>query len=88
MRWVAEATVLDKVVGYTVNGEVLHAATWTHRSVPAVFSGHAIDDDDYQRTFDDRLFQVCRPRQVAAYSSLGVSATPRCGRANGSVGAP
>ncbi len=61
--------VLDKVVGYTVNGEVLHAATWTHRSVPAVFSGHAIDDDDYQRTFDDRLFQGCRPRQVAAYSS-------------------
>jgi CubicO group peptidase (beta-lactamase class C family) len=63
--------VLDKVVGYTVGGTVLHAAIWTQRPVPASFSGHAIADRDYQRVFDDRLYQSYRPIQVAGYAVPG-----------------
>ena len=58
--------VLDKVVGYTVAGQVLYAAIWTKRAVPAAFSDHRIDPGDYQRFFDDRFFQGCRVTQLAA----------------------
>ncbi len=67
----AQGYVADKVVGYTVAGTVLHAAIWTQRPVPASSSGHAIDAADYQRVFDDRLYQGYRPRQVAGYAVPG-----------------
>lgn len=61
--------VVDKVVGYTIAGEVLYAAIWTQRPVPATFSAHRIPASDYQRVFDDRLYQGYQPTQVAGYAA-------------------
>jgi CubicO group peptidase (beta-lactamase class C family) len=59
---------LQRVTGFSVDGEPRFAAIWEKRDGPGGEARHGLTDDEYQDQFNELVYQGYRPTDVSGYS--------------------